>query len=286
MYLSQKTLEKLRFLINEDIEYRSGPKLVDFFNNLGFSDVYQNGFPSRWAYTDEKLKAINGKIELDQCIKNLFAPINFIGKMSSLDKYITEFNQYLEFDGWIIAKNGKEITFKKAEKIEALDKIDEIKSSEDEFLKIEFKDLPLKNIAIDSMALDVIEKRIEETKKCMQAKAALSTVFLCGSTLEGLLLGIAIKYPSKYNQSQLAPKDKEGKVKTLQNWTLANFIDVSCDLGYLKEDVKKFSHSLRDFRNYIHPYAQMSSHFDPDEHTAKICFQVLKTAIYQLAAIK
>jgi len=33
MYLSQKTLEKLRFLINEDMEYRSGPKLVDFFNN-------------------------------------------------------------------------------------------------------------------------------------------------------------------------------------------------------------------------------------------------------------
>ena len=50
----------------------------------------------------------------------------------------------------------------------------------------------------------------------------------------------------------------------------------------MKEDVKKFSHALRDFRNYIHPYQQMSIGFQPDEHTARICFQVLKAALYQI----
>lgn len=63
---------------------------------------------------------------------------------------------------------------------------------------------------------------------------------------------------------------------------MSNFIDVSYEVGFLKEDVKKFSHSLRDFRNYIHPYQQMSIGFQPDEHTAKICFQVLKAALYQI----
>ena len=53
-------------LINEETEYRSGSKLVGFFNKYGFSDSYGNGFPSRWMYTDEKLKAINGTSELDK----------------------------------------------------------------------------------------------------------------------------------------------------------------------------------------------------------------------------
>jgi hypothetical protein len=47
--------------------------------------------------------------------------------------------------------------------------------------------------------------------------------------------------------------------------------------------VKKFSHGLREFRNYIHPYEQMVSGFAPDEHTAKVCFQVLKAALASLA---
>ncbi|WP_294535684.1 hypothetical protein [uncultured Rhodoblastus sp.] len=53
--------------------------------------------------------------------------------------------------------------------------------------------------------------------------------------------------------------------------------------GLLKRDVKKFSHGLRDFRNYIHPYEQMVSGFSPDEHTAKVCFKVLKAALASVA---
>lgn len=107
---------------------------------------------------------------------------------------------------------------------------------------------------------------------------------MSGSSLEGILLGLASKYPIKFNQSKSAPKDKTGKVKTFHEWTLSNFIDVACDLGIIKEDVKKFSHVLRDFRNYIHPYEQLASRFNPDEHTAKICWQVLKAAIFQLSS--
>ena len=106
MHLHKKTLEKLRDLINEETEYRSGPKLVQFFNELGFNDTYGQGFPSRWMYTDEKLSIINGTPELDNCIRNLFAPVNFIGRIDELDKFISEFNQYLAFDGWKVIRKG------------------------------------------------------------------------------------------------------------------------------------------------------------------------------------
>ena len=81
MILQSKSLEKLRLLINEETEYRSGRQLVQFFNELGFNDSYGQGFPSRWAYTDERLAKINGTPELDKCIKKLFSPVNFIRRV-------------------------------------------------------------------------------------------------------------------------------------------------------------------------------------------------------------
>lgn len=290
MLLSAKTLEKLRVLINEETEYRSGPKLVEFFNDLGFRDSYSwgGGFPSRWIFTDDKLSKLNGKPELDLCIRRLFNPINFVEDIRKLDAHINEFNKYLAFDGWKVIRNGKDISFSKADKIEALSpdasKSEEI--TENDFLRIEFETLPIQKIGLESTLLPIIEDRIDEIEKCMKAKASLSSVIISGSTLEGILLGIALAHPEKFNRSSIAPKEKDGRVKTFQNWTLSNLIDVSHDIGILKEDVKKFSHSLRDFRNYVHPYEQMIGRFNPDEHTSMICFQVLKAAIYQLAAIQ
>ncbi len=117
----------------------------------------------------------------------------------------------------------------------------------------------------------------------MGACAYLSTILLCGSVLEAVLLGAAQREPARFNRASAAPKTSDGSVKRFYEWTLAQFIDVACEVSILKPDVKKFSHGLRDFRNYIHPYEQMSSGFSPDAHTAKVCFQVLKAALASVA---
>ncbi|MBF9018623.1 MULTISPECIES: hypothetical protein [unclassified Oceanispirochaeta] len=279
MYLNDKTIEKLRNLINEETEYRSGPKLVEFFNTLGFNDYYGQGFPSRWMYTDEKLKALNGTPELDKCIRKLLAPQNFIGHYEDLDVFISEFNQYLAYDNWKVIRNGKEISFTKAEDIDFSYSVEDTDS--DNFLEREFNDISLDKLGLDSSITNVLSLRLEEIKKCISSGAPLSVIFLSGSTLEGILLGFALKHPKEFNQSKCAP-NIEGKVKNFPEWTLANFIDVAYDIKIIQEDVKKYSHSLRDFRNYIHPYMQMNSQFNPSVQTAKISFHVLKAAIHEL----
>jgi hypothetical protein len=286
MEISQKTIEKLRNLINEETEYRSGPKLVEFFNDLGFKDTYGQGFPSRWKFTDEKLNAINGTADLDKCIKKLFAPINYINRIDELDKYIDDFNQYLAFDKWQVVRDNDKITFKRKDKVELKSSGKKEPISEDEFLKHEFKNVNIDAIGLDSAINNILNLRLKEIEICINSNSPLAVIFLCGSTLEGLLLGVASKYPADFNKSKAAPKDKDKKVMKLPEWTLNNLIDVACDVGFLKEDVKKYSHTLRDFRNYIHPYQQLSSRFNPDEHTAKISWQVLKTAIHQIGRKK
>ncbi len=281
MLIQQKTLEKLRNLINEETEYRSGPNLVRFFNNLGSKDSYGQGFPSRWIYTDSKLTEINGKPELDVCIRSIFAPVNYIGRFDELDKLIADFNQYLAFDSQQVVRNGKDITFVKAGEIKFETKSKEV--TEETFLKHEFSDFSLDELNFDSAITSVLKIRTDEIKKCLSVKASLSVVLLCGSYLEGILLGLATKYPQDFNQANASPRDKDGNVLPLYNWSLASFIDVAYELDFIKNDVKKFSHALRDFRNYIHPYQQVSSRFDPNEDTANICWQVLKASVTQIS---
>jgi len=150
---------------------------------------------------------------------------------------------------------------------------------EERFLDKDFGEISVNTLSIDSSLLPILETRLKEARLCLQTGASLSVIFLCGSILEGLLLGVALQKPRQFNQASNSPKDKSGKVKPLHDWSLAQFIDAACELKLLQIDVKKFSHALRDFRNYIHPYQQMTSNFAPDQHTAKICMQVLKAAI-------
>ena len=174
-----------------------------------------------------------------------------------LDNFIKEFNQYLAFDKWKVVRNGAEITFVRLDQVE----IDESTpaSNEDEFLKKEFQEISLESIGLDGTVTEILKLRVDEIEKCLSVDAPLSVIFLAGSTLEGVLLGVALQYPKEFKQSKSSPKDKDGKVKQFPDWVLSNFIDVAYELGLLAEDVKKFSHTLRDFRNYIHPYQQMDS---------------------------
>lgn len=156
--------------------------------------------------------------------------------------------------------------------------------NEDEFVNRDFKNVSIDKLGLNAVVSAVLQQRLDEINKCINAKASLAVIFLCGSTLEGVLLGIATNRVKKFNQATTSPKDKTGKVKPFQDWKLSDFINVARELGLIGEDVKKFSHALRDFRNYIHPFQQISSGFNPDQHTAKICSQVLLAAITQLSS--
>lgn len=160
---------------------------------------------------------------------------------------------------------------------------DERSASEPDFLDKIFSELKLAQLNIDHQLKEVVEQRIKEIQKSLKAHTHLSVVFLCGSTLEGLLLDSATKQPQKFNSSKSAPKDKDGKVKQLHEWTLDSLINVAYEIKIISLDVKKYGHALKDFRNYIHPREQAAQGFKPDEHTARISWQVLQAAVADLS---
>ncbi len=175
-------------------------------------------------------------------------------------------------------ENGKKI----ASRLTGQNYSEKSEVNEDDFLSQSFEKINIDSLNLDLQLLPVIKQRINEIQISINANAPFSVVLLCGSTLEGLLQDCAVKQPQKYNQAQAAPKDSQNKVKAFQYWSLNSLIDVAHEVGLLSLDVKKFSHSLKDFRNFIHPREQALHQFNPDNHTARICWQVLKAAIADL----
>jgi hypothetical protein len=84
---------------------------------------------------------------------------------------------------------------------------------------------------------------------------------MMGGLLETLLLSRINKESdqSKIFKAQVAPKDgKTGKPLQLKDWALRNYIDVAHELKMDFAINKDIGAVLRDYRNYIHPFKQLS----------------------------
>lgn len=155
--------------------------------------------------------------------------------------------------------------------------------TEETFLAEEFGAVKLDKLKLEGPVEETILQRISEIHTCLKHTAPLAVVFLAGSALEALLLNAATRSPKAFNQAKAAPKDGSGKVRAFPDWKLNDLINVANECGVIGEDVKKFSHALREFRNYIHPYEQAQARFRPDTHTAQISWKVLRAAIADLS---
>jgi hypothetical protein len=61
----------------------------------------------------------------------------------------------------------------------------------DDFLHSEFTIPNIQKLPIEAQAVPIIESRLNEARTAMGAGAYLSTILLCGSVLEAVLLGAA-----------------------------------------------------------------------------------------------
>jgi hypothetical protein len=164
-------------------------------------------------------------------------------------------------------------------------KFGEIAPSPDEtdlqFLARDFGEVDLTALPRELSSQDVVQSRLDEIDRCLEARAPLAVVFLVGSTLEGLLLQVALAQAKAYAGCPSAPQVK-GRTKELSAWTLDELITVSRILNVLSEDVSRHAGQVRHFRNYIHPRQQMKEGFEPRMETARIAQQVLRGALADL----
>lgn len=147
---------------------------------------------------------------------------------------------------------------------------------EAELLKRVFRPEVFGKLPLDANLSAALVGRMAEAQACIDAKAYLAAVILCGSVLEGMCLGFGCQHPERVNRAYASRYNKPARA--FHDWKLQEWIDVLGHLKDLSPNVEKFGQALRDFRNYVHPAEQLANCFTPDQHTARIGFQVVVAA--------
>lgn len=111
MNVSQYTVEFLGNMIAGDLAgfpYRSGPQLVRFFNQFGARDVYPaaGGFPTRRLYAQDKVRELNGTVNLKEVVARALDPREFRQTETSIEQAVALVNDNLKYDGYEMVRNG------------------------------------------------------------------------------------------------------------------------------------------------------------------------------------
>lgn len=136
----------------------------------------------------------------------------------------------------------------------------------------------------DPAMQSILNRRWTETWNCLSAGAYLASTVMMGALLEALLLARINKLADKAPvfTSKCAPKDKAGKTRPLQEWTLNSYIDVAHDLGWIGRASRDIGVVLRDYRNFIHPEKELSQGVSVGEADCRMFGAILEALTDQI----
>ncbi|MDW7761680.1 MAG: hypothetical protein SCM96_13730 [Acidobacteriota bacterium] len=112
---------------------------------------------------------------------------------------------------------------------------------------------------------------------------------MAGGLLEALFVSRANKLADKSAlfRSPAAPIDgRTQKALNLRQWTLAPYIDVGHDLGWISRSAKDVAAILRDYRNYVHPEKERAYGINLSVDDAAMLWEITKTLSKELLSLK
>lgn len=119
--LSERAIKRLAEVITGDARvspYRSGPKLVSFFNQFGLNHVYADGFPSRWSFAEDCIRALNEPKNIARIVRAALDPRDFLlgvvrdletgeNRTADLKEAVAYLNEMLIYDAQEVVPDGR-----------------------------------------------------------------------------------------------------------------------------------------------------------------------------------
>lgn len=140
-------------------------------------------------------------------------------------------------------------------------------------------------LAGDEVMRGILERRWDECKKCVAARAHLASIVMMGGLLEALFVARANKMTNKSPlfKASTAPIDpKTRKVVDLRDWTLRPYLDVGHELQWITRSAKDVAAVLCEYRNYVHPEKERRHKVLLREQDTVMLWGVTKGLVHQL----
>ena len=122
----------------------------------------------------------------------------------------------------------------------------------------------------DAELRKVLERDYLEIQTAYVARCWKSVIILSGGAIEAILTDIALQNATQAKAATSAPKESD-----VTRWDLADLINVAVELKLVSAGVEKLSHSVRAYRNLIHPGNEIRNKLTFDAEEAKIALEVL-----------
>ena len=113
-----------------------------------------------------------------------------------------------------------------------------------------------------------LERDYPEIQRAFVARCWKSAIILSGGAIEAILLDLVLQHPNEALSA--APREQD-----FFKWGLSDLIKVCVGLGVVTESVEKLSHSVREFRNLVHPGVEMRKPLSFGKEEARIALEIL-----------
>ena len=100
----------------------------------------------------------------------------------------------------------------------------------------------------DAALRSILERDYREIQAAYIAKCWKSVIILSGGAIEAIVAGILSANASSATSATKAPRNPD-----ITAWDLNDLINVAVELGLITPGVEKLSHSVREYRNLVHP---------------------------------
>jgi hypothetical protein len=258
MKISDFTANKLGEFIAGDVQgwpYRKGPELVAFFNNLGFRDVYGEGFPTRRVFAQAKIKELIGKPKLKDVIREMLDPRLWIDFHSgTIEDAISKTNDLLKYDGYEVIQDGN---FYKVRELTG--SIIEVEKRFDE---------------ISELSELLIEEQIKKSREKIEIGDYSGAITNSRSLIEAVCLSIL-------NESNETEYENDGDLNKLFTHTrkVLNLDpsrkDISDSLKQVLSGLSSIVSGLSSMRNKMSD--AHAGNYKPSRHHAKLAVNAAKT---------
>jgi hypothetical protein len=124
----------------------------------------------------------------------------------------------------------------------------------------------------------IIERDYHEIQKGMISESWKSVIIISGGSIEAILLDLLSKNLTISMASAKAPARSD-----INRWTLNELIDVALEEKLINPGIATLSHSVREYRNLIHPGVEVSKGLKVEPEEGKIALIVLDMLIRELS---
>jgi hypothetical protein len=263
--LDDNTLRQLgRIICGDDTPYsRRSYELPKFLKDAGWAEVPDYDDGPRLEWVTQRLRERRDQVDdIERVILRLCDQREYMGEPPGTAAKITKLiNEFLVHEGYKVERPAGRPRIVECEPGSA---------SPGSLAPVTLK-VTMSQVVQDPQFAKILQGRLDEARTCTDNGCHVAAIIMLGSLLEGVLLD-AIH--TRLRQAQPSP----------QQQSLHDLIELARRHRFIGVDVQKFCHTLRDYRNLVHPHKQLRMGEPPDRDTVDMCWPVVNATLNDLAA--